>query len=410
MTTYEDNLLAARFAALAPEPIAGDWADVVERAGVARRSRPRLRRSGLLRRRRRLVVVLAVVAVVAVGAASAIGGVRDFILDRGFLGLPPEGATPSSPENGELVVHYLGRSATHAKGRLVAPLVQLWVYTDGRMLWSEESSGSSRPVPEGASELATGYLEQRLTPAGVELMRSEVGRFFDGSRGAVETLPTDFDPQGGRHYGGSALLIRDPLRSGVRWGSVEVRDGDRFVGLQWVGLGEESQRFEGPVATPEQISALLRIDALLSDPASVLPPSAWAVRKIRAYVPSHYQVCMQTAPPKDDSELLSLLPRRAAELLRDKSRTRLEGDVVASPDGGGPVAVQGRSVTYCSRLATEEARELAESLSGLEHDPRLARLQYRLAAAAPSAHWWEGSELWFEPFFPHGQVTCSVCG
>ena len=152
MTTYEDNLLAARFAALAPEPLAGDWADVVERAGVARRSRPRLRRSGLLRRRRRLVVVLAVVAVVAVGAASAIGGVRDFILERGFLGLPPEGATASSPENGELVVHYLGRSATHAKGRFVAPLVQVWVYADGRMLWSEESSGSSRPVPEGANE------------------------------------------------------------------------------------------------------------------------------------------------------------------------------------------------------------------------------------------------------------------
>ena len=31
MTTYEDNLLASRFAALAPEPLPGDWAGVLER-------------------------------------------------------------------------------------------------------------------------------------------------------------------------------------------------------------------------------------------------------------------------------------------------------------------------------------------------------------------------------------------
>ena len=34
MSTYEDNLLAARFSALAPEPLPGDWADVVGRVGA----------------------------------------------------------------------------------------------------------------------------------------------------------------------------------------------------------------------------------------------------------------------------------------------------------------------------------------------------------------------------------------
>ena len=30
MSTYDDNLLAARFAALAPEPLPGNWDDVLD--------------------------------------------------------------------------------------------------------------------------------------------------------------------------------------------------------------------------------------------------------------------------------------------------------------------------------------------------------------------------------------------
>jgi hypothetical protein len=356
--------------------------------------------------RRGLLGLAAAALIVVVGTASAIGGVRDFILDRGFVGLPPVGATPSTPESGELVVRYLGEGVTQE-----TTLVPVWVYADGRMIWSREGRpAGGRPTPEGANDLTSGYLEQRLTPEGVELLQSEVAELLDRSRALLERLPADYDPlaemRAGR-WGGSALFVAE---SGA-WGSVEVRDGDRLLRLQWQpGGGKQSPKFEGTIATPEQLADLRRIDALLTDPASVLPSSAWAVRKVRAYVPSHYQACLQTAPPRDDSQLLSLLPTPAADLLRDKSRTRLEGDVVASPDGGGPVAVQGRSVTYCSTLTTEEARELAESLSGLDNDPRLARLQYRLAEAAPGAHWWERTEIWFEPYFPHGQVTCSVCG
>ena len=56
-------------------------------------------------RRRRLLVVLAVVALVAVVSASAFA-VRAFVIDKGIVGLPPVGATPSTPESGVLEMDY----------------------------------------------------------------------------------------------------------------------------------------------------------------------------------------------------------------------------------------------------------------------------------------------------------------
>ncbi len=44
------------------------------------------------RRRRRLVAFAAAALVAVVGTASAFGSVRDFFLDRGFIGLPPAGS------------------------------------------------------------------------------------------------------------------------------------------------------------------------------------------------------------------------------------------------------------------------------------------------------------------------------
>lgn len=400
MSTYEHDLLTARFAAVAPRPLPGDWDDVLDRAGAIRRRHRRLARS--LRRggRRKLVVALAAAVLVAVVAAAAYGTVRVLFLDKGFIGLPPVGATPSAPESGELVVHWLGRSATHAKphpnGFLYAPLFRVWVYADGRMIWSTEGS-----VPKGANEFTSGYLEQRLTPEGVELVRSAIADLFDRTRTLLETVPDG--PAFVRPRSGLA----PPLGYGSG-GSVGVPDGERLVRLSWE---VDTGGFPGRVpATPEQLSALRRVDALLTDPVSVLPPSAWALREVRAYVPSHYAVCIRTSPPKGAPELLSLLPARAADVLRDKNRTASEGDVEASPEGGGPVVVQGRWVTYCSKLATEEAREVAEALSGLDPVPGHTSnviLAYRLAAGA---HWWAGTTISFEPYFPHGQVTCSDCG
>ena len=155
---------------------------------------------------------------------------------------------------------------------------------------------------------------------------------------------------------------------------MEIPDGDRLVRLRWLGVGgnpEEDafthQNFEGTIATAEQLSALRRVEALLTEPASVLPSSAWAVREVRAYVPSHYAVCIDTSPPKDPSHVLSLLPARAADGLRDKSWTQLDGELVEAREGY--TVVLGESVTYCSQLATKEAREIADAVSGLERGP-----------------------------------------
>ena len=108
----------------------------------------------------------------------------------GFIGLPPEGATPSTPE-GELVVSISRvRHTGHARrvDRLSSARstgcrrsASCWVLADGRLIWQKYED-----LPEGANSLSTGLLEQRLTPEGVELMRSEATAAF--SSGEVSSL------------------------------------------------------------------------------------------------------------------------------------------------------------------------------------------------------------------------------
>jgi hypothetical protein len=376
-----DRATLDRVLPTAPGP--ADWGEVMSRY-----------RAHQGRRRRRLVALVAAALVVAVGTASAFGTVRDFVLDRGFIGLPPVGATPSAPESGELVLRWAGNSETHKRphwrGGFAAPFVGAWVYADGRMIWWRD-----RQVPEGANELTSGYLEQQLTPEGVELLRSEVVGLLDRTRALLETVPPTDDP-GPAPFAGLFLSVPRDYGSGggSARGDVKVRDGDRFVRLQWRGIEAHVEppvpgRFEGTTATPEQLSALRRIDALLTDPTSVLPSSAWAVREIKAYVPSHYAVCMNTALPKDASQLLSLLPAQAADVLRDKSRTRVDG---------------WQATTYCSKLTTEEAREVADAVSGLERPgwTRPYSLVYRVAEGA-HARDWEATTISIDPYFPDGQ-------
>jgi hypothetical protein len=125
-----------------------DWDDV-------------LSRSGAHERRRRLVVVFATVTIVAVGTASALA-VRAY-LDKGFVGLPPLGATPSSPESGELVIAHL----TPAPGDWGKSW--FWLYADGRLISDRQAN-----LHAGANEFWSGYLEQRLPPESVEQLRSEI--------------------------------------------------------------------------------------------------------------------------------------------------------------------------------------------------------------------------------------------
>ena len=323
-------------------------------------------------------------------AAAAFGTVRAFILDRGFIGLPPVGATPSAPESGELVLigwEQRDHARTDPGGFPRAPLVRAWVYADGRMIWSRGEGPLSRfPRARTSSPPATSSNDSRRRAS------SSCGRRSSDSSIAVAhssrlCRPTTIPRPGPYRRLGS---LRSGRIYGSCWGSVEVRDGDQLVRLQWRDIeqrGIRHQAFEGTIATPEQLSALRRVDALLTDPASVLPSSAWAVREVRAYVPSHYAVCIDTSPPKDASELLSLLPTRAADVLRDKSWTQLEEDV-------------GAFATYCSKLTTEEAREVAGALSGLDPVPGYTSnviLAYRLDQ---EAHTWAGPSIRFEPLLP----------
>ena len=84
MSSHKDNLLAARFVALAPEPLAGDWDNVLDRAGAGHR-----------RHTRRFPPwrVVAVVAVILVGALLVTElGIGGRLLDL------IESAPPAQPE------------------------------------------------------------------------------------------------------------------------------------------------------------------------------------------------------------------------------------------------------------------------------------------------------------------------
>ena len=282
----------------------------------------------------------------------------------GFVGLPPEGATPSTPERGELVLSLWGRST------IDDGLFRAWVYADGRLIWTKEGD-----FPYGANEITTGYLEQRLTPEGVERMRSEI----------VSTGLFDHDL--------TLLSTHD-----VIGGTVRVRDGDRLVRVEWSNP-DIYPRDPGTVATPEQESALVRLDALLTHPTSWLPVSAWEDREIRAYVPSTFAVCYEAAERGiDPSHILSVLPASAEELLRAKNRTQNDPN------------------DFCTEVTVEEARALAETFddAGFEQDQRSSygRLGY---VFEPSTQLAPGPientvSISFEPYLPHGEVTCSVCG
>ncbi|MGH3144163.1 MAG: hypothetical protein ACRDO9_13700, partial [Gaiellales bacterium] len=371
--------VAESFERVFPVPVViEDWHDVVGRAGVARQGK--VRPSS----RRRLLVLAAAALVVAVGTGSAFG-IRAFILDKGFIGLPPEGATPSAPQGGELVLKAVWRSlsiANHVQPGedWVGAEVRTWVYAAGRVIWQREGA----QTPEGATELRSGLLEQRLTPEGLELLRSEI----------VATGLFEHN-----------LALDVPQFDDLSYGVAEIRRDDRLVSVEWNCPG--AARCEDATATPEQASALRRLDALLSDPVSVLASSAWAVREIRAYVPSHYAVCVETSPPTNITPLLSRLPARAEELLRDQNWARSEGDIVEAREGG-VIVVLGRAVTYCSKLTTEEAREVDKALSGLDPDPTFPQdpLGYLVAEAVENR---DGlplipTAIRFQPYLPHGQA------
>ena len=263
----------------------------------------------------------------------------------GFIGLPPLGATPSGTNNAELVLHYFGPDpGGWAKSNL-------WVYDDGRVIVEREADR-----PEGANAFSTGFLEQRLTPEGVETMRSYV------------------------------LSNGEPLRNDPpfpMW--LQVRDGDRLIDLD-PAVGIDAAR--------------------LMDPADWLPDSAWQYREPRAYVPSSFAVCYEGPPRMAPSRMLEALPNPAADLLRARGRTPA---TTLHMDNGS--ISEGRE--YCSVVTTEEARTIFGWLvgAGLQQGDSTYVLNYSFEVdATPSQPDPPEAGIKFEPVLPDGQWICSACG
>lgn len=243
----------------------GDWAGVLALA-QAGEGDGRGRAGASQGRRRRLVVVLAAVALVALVSASAFA-VRAFVIDKGIVGLPPVGATPSTPENGVLEMYY---GIVHRS--------RVWVYADGRLI------RLGRPPRRG-------YLEQSLTREGVKLLRSEI--ISAGGFGRAQPPP-----------GSTSFNIVKKA-----FAPFQVRKGDGLVPLRWA-------------------SDLKRLEARLSNPGSWLPASAWKQPKARAYVPSRFRVCAAVLVGDLDkpaqmrsvqmgpARIVALLPAAAQSVLR----------------------------------------------------------------------------------------------
>ena len=275
--------------------------------------------------RRRVVVLAAVALVVVVGAASALA-VRAYVLDQGIVGLPPVGAAPSTPKKGELVFSFTFGHTMGDPGRF-----HLSLYADGRLI--SERTGDFSLAPTDEHRNPTGLLERRLTPDGVELVRAEV----------VSTGLVDDDLH---------------LTSGedLYFGHIEFRTDDRVVHVTW---GDANWRcVPGPdvvkeLPTPEQASALIRLDERLADLASWLPASAWQDPQTRAFVPSGYSVCYEGGKGVGLARVLALLPRAAGDLLRAQENKPMPYTNLA-----------GAFPSWCSELTTQEARELERALDG----------------------------------------------
>lgn len=364
MSMYDHSGLSGRFAAVAPEPLSGNWDEVLDRAGMARNGRRRFERSrAVLGRRRRLVVVLAALALATAVATAGWAIVREVVLDKGFIGLPPVGATPSAPESGELVVQYRvdTEGLEHPDG------ARGWVYADGRLITLRGKSD----LPEAANRWSSGFLEQRLTPEGVELLRSEIvstGLFDHHQPPGIDSSPHNV---------------------------IQVRIGERLVRVQ--------------ADFPE------RLRQQLADPESWLPASAWANRQIRAYVASRYAITyggqFQTI---ERSRILALLPARAEDLLRDRDAVPLHGFVTRR--ASSPISV----TRYVSDVTTEEARALARALddAGLKQPAPSAGMGYLFEIPGTSVDPGPPAKgpvrnaifIGFEPYLPHGEWECEPCG
>ena len=262
------------------------------------------------RKERKRRVGTAVVAFAV--AAAAFGG-----LARAFLSGPgPRPAVegveepPVDPAVGELVLHLRGDA-------------EVAIYADGRVIWE---IGDGDP----------GYLQMRLTPEGVELLRSRAVStgLFERDQG----LTLDDDP-----------------------GFMEVRRGDRSVIIVW---GEDTSIVESwpsallprqlatiSAATAGQAREVIELEAFFRDPTAWgLPRRMYAEPESSPFVPSRLLVTWDAGTPD-----WSTLPSPAREIVSGNLDT-------LTRDG-------------CQVISTDQARTIARALAqaGIDTDYNIQR-------------------------------------
>jgi hypothetical protein len=356
-----DPMAIARLVATGSRPIAPVW-------------------FGLTYARRGLAFALVLIAVlVSILSGALISGALpirrdpvDILVERAFVepfvGLPPEGAAPSTPEIGELVLSFGGR--VHSLG---LDFHRMWLYADGRLIWKSNLEGSSAgwKLRFGSSEPTTAVIEQRLTPEGVDLIRSYVHARVPDPRYPIGGYPT---------YDGFAEAAT--TGPGVLWGYMSMPDGDQIVPVTWSDYD---------------------LPGRLADPASWLPASAWEDLKIGAYVPSRYAVCLGQAVPEGvrglaATDLWHRLPEPTRNLIRSKA---LEDPV---PDWNE------RDPRCLYQVSTDDARVIAAAFA--EAGPRQESrdvLGYEFPIGpAPIGHEFSGY-IELLVVLPNGEVVCH-CG
>jgi hypothetical protein len=229
-------------------------------------------------------------------------------------GIPPNGSDPSLPRVGTLVASFSSETPPRGTDREPA-LVSAHVYEDGRVIWHcdpEPCSGLGSP----GDEPDTGFVQQRLSPSGVELVRSEL-------------LATGLL---GRHRG--RVLLRFP-----RYLHIEVPGVGRAQTSPDQGLGFP------PPPTKAQRQGLERTEDIFLNVGSWLPETGWADRHPRAFIPSHYCLWFYPRPPRDPSDLPPpagrLMSGKATELTTDEARA-----VAAGLDAAGVSAYDRGGVAY----------------------------------------------------------------
>jgi hypothetical protein len=321
---------------------------------------------------RGLVFVLVLIALlVSILSGALISGALpirrdpvDILVERAFVepfvGLPPEGAPPSMPATGELVLSFGGRVRS-----LGLDFHRMWLYTDGRLIWKSNLEGATgaRKLRFGESEPTTGVIVQHLTPEGVELLRYA----------AIAAGLQDRQPLGPGE---------DPTdwgRPGVLWGGLVMRDGGRLVQAEW-----------SDPALP----------GLLAVPASWLPASAWADQRISAYVPYRYAVCADDATDtplteRERSRVIDLLPGSTKDLIRS---------LAIDPAPGW----NDRDPRCAYLVSTEDARVIAATLDAppLRREPGTP-LRYRIPVGPLPRDQQPMIELL--PVLPDGEAVCN-CG